>query len=632
MSNATRTPDSKSPGPLRRLLDGLGASEQRPRMGQLYGAAGGVSLGSTAVKKLKVNFVPVNELKSIIGIGDKISTRMHLLRLTEGNLTAERLRNEFGGKMTDAMLQQMDFEKSDMLIDRGFDVKASSLMPQSLEATFEAAKGYKEIEVKLNKKGNKKERKIKEEPEEDIMHTKSTKKDKKKHSKRYRHPSVSQDDSEDESEKEKKSKRQSKKPKKKNEHKEYDTSDEEPKIKSKRHVKKVYTTSETSGTSESNEDTDFSSDDDAENIQTPSLQKMPKGFDKTLRFSASNDGKGDDFDSFKFKFKSYAKAFNWTEEECRYCLCWSLQGPAAKYHTLISSGKGPLTYKQLMKKLEKRFGGEELIETAQARFNQACQEPKESLEVWADRVQVLALRAFKNLPESYAASQAVSRFCLGLEDKEASRDASLKRFKTIDEAKDYVHYFLHISSASAKPKTSRRSSSRDQDEMVNVYETSISQDDFRKEIQQLRQYFDEKLSMIGTAKETNNNVRGYGRGRGYQQRDNGRNQAGYGRGRGEWGRPKRGRDGRGSGSSNRPTQETGWRNNNTGVGLNDCFHCGETGHIRADCKKWLAMQECFNCHQFGHRRNTCPNMQPVKEDNQGNLNGRGSGEGAKPDS
>ncbi|KAH3716881.1 hypothetical protein DPMN_059614 [Dreissena polymorpha] len=64
------------------------------------------------------------------------------------------------------------------------------------------------------------------------------------------------------------------------------------------------------------------------------------------------------------KFKSYARAFKWTEDECRYCLCWSLQGDAAKYHTLISSGTGPLTYKQLMKKLETRFGGKELVETA----------------------------------------------------------------------------------------------------------------------------------------------------------------------------------------------------------------------------------------------------------------------------
>lgn len=82
-------------------------------------------------------------------------------------------------------------------------------------------------------------------------------------------------------------------------------------------------------------------DDDDETIEP--LQKMPKGFDKSVRFSASSDGKGDDFDSFMFKFQSYAKAFNWTEEECRYCLCRNLQGPAAKYDTLISSGKGPQT-------------------------------------------------------------------------------------------------------------------------------------------------------------------------------------------------------------------------------------------------------------------------------------------------
>jgi hypothetical protein len=150
------------------------------------------------------------------------------------------------------------------------------------------------------------------------------------------------------------------------------------------------------------------------------------------------------------------------DELAMYCLCWSLQGPAAKYHTLISSGKGPLTCKQLMKKLEKRFGGEELIET-QARFNQACQEPRETLEVWADIIQMLAMKAFKQLPESYAASQAVNRFCLGLEDREASKDACLKRFKTMDEAKDYVHYFLHISNANVKTKSSRRTSSRDQE-------------------------------------------------------------------------------------------------------------------------------------------------------------------------
>ncbi|KAH3862948.1 hypothetical protein DPMN_025923 [Dreissena polymorpha] len=53
-------------------------------------ATGGVLDGG----KLKVNFVPVQQLKEIVGIGDKISKRMHMLRLSQGNLTANKLREE----------------------------------------------------------------------------------------------------------------------------------------------------------------------------------------------------------------------------------------------------------------------------------------------------------------------------------------------------------------------------------------------------------------------------------------------------------------------------------------------------------------------------------------------------------
>jgi hypothetical protein len=66
---------------------------------------------------------------------------------------------------------------------------------------------------------------------------------------------------------------------------------------------------------------------------------------------------------------------------------------------------------------------------------------------------MLAMKELKQLPESYAASQAVNRFCLGLEDREAFKDTCLKRFKTMDEAKYYVHYFLHISNANVRTKS-----------------------------------------------------------------------------------------------------------------------------------------------------------------------------------
>ncbi|KAH3751511.1 hypothetical protein DPMN_186072 [Dreissena polymorpha] len=87
---------------------------------------------------------------------------------------------------------------------------------------------------------------------------------------------------------------------------------------------------------------------------------------------------------------------------------------------------------------------------------------------------MFSLRAFRKVSEKHAASQAVNRFCLGLENRDASKDACLRRFKTIDEDKDYVHCYLHIDSTNMKPKSSRRTSQRETEEAVNVFETSIN--------------------------------------------------------------------------------------------------------------------------------------------------------------
>ncbi|KAH3862946.1 hypothetical protein DPMN_025921 [Dreissena polymorpha] len=167
-----------------------------------------------------------------------------------------------------------------------------------------------------------------------------------------------------------------------------------------------------------------------------------------------------------------------------------------------------------MKKFKKRFGGKELVETAQARFNQACQESNQSLELWADRVQMLSLRAFRKVSEKYAASQAVNRFCLGLENREASKDACLKRFKNMDEAKDYVHYYLHINSINEKPKSSRRTSQRDPEEIVNVFETSINrmQEQLDERLKQMQSLFDKHTAFKRSEGAGGRANSGYGRG------------------------------------------------------------------------------------------------------------------------
>ena len=49
------------------------------------------------------------------------------------------------------------------------------------------------------------------------------------------------------------------------------------------------------------------------------------------------------------------------------------------------------------------------------------QKPGESIDDWADRVMLLSVRAFPELPEEYMYQQAVKRICHGCIDKEAGQ-------------------------------------------------------------------------------------------------------------------------------------------------------------------------------------------------------------------
>ena len=83
-----------------------------------------------------------------------------------------------------------------------------------------------------------------------------------------------------------------------------------------------------------------------------------------------------------------------------------------------------MAYKDLIIKIDKRFGFRELSETAQAQFSKARQTSDELLEDWADRVRSLANRAFGDLPENHMYQQEVVRFCQGAADKEAMHPIS----------------------------------------------------------------------------------------------------------------------------------------------------------------------------------------------------------------
>ena len=192
------------------------------------------------------------------------------------------------------------------------------------------------------------------------------------------------------------------------------------------------------------------------------MKALPKG----LIF----DGKSNWF-AFKHKFSLYASQLGWTPEDCFNCLCWSLTGKAADFYAILLEQKHTLNYRQLLNKLESRFGAKELPATAQGLFQQATQAPRETLEDWADRIMTLATRAFKDLPEHYSNSQAVVRFCQGLTDKEAGHHVCIQEPKSMEQALNGIKWYQYVHQ-SMYTGTRRDSQSHEYDEPANIYQVS----------------------------------------------------------------------------------------------------------------------------------------------------------------
>ncbi|KAH3785845.1 hypothetical protein DPMN_163940 [Dreissena polymorpha] len=123
-------------------------------------------------------------------------------------------------------------------------------------------------------------------------------------------------------------------------------------------------------------------------------------------------------------------------------------GKAADFYAVLTEGRENVPYKELMHRLDGRFGARELPATAQGRLQVAQQEVGESLEDWSDHVLTL-LVAFPNLPQTYATEQAVAKFCHGLHHSEAGWQVSMQQPKSIEEAMEKIRLFHHLQFACA---------------------------------------------------------------------------------------------------------------------------------------------------------------------------------------
>lgn len=171
-------------------------------------------------------------------------------------------------------------------------------------------------------------------------------------------------------------------------------------------------------------------------------QKKMGFLPKTLLY----DGKTN-WRAFYTKFSKYAEAQHWSAKECKDNLCWCLTGKANDFFANFVEGYDNLEYFDIIKKFEKRFGYQDLPETATIAFNISRQETEEDLDDWADRVLTLATKAFRDLPEEYMYKQAILRFCHGCINKEAGEQAANARPTTMEMAVDKVKWAIHTHNA-----------------------------------------------------------------------------------------------------------------------------------------------------------------------------------------
>lgn len=196
----------------------------------------------------------------------------------------------------------------------------------------------------------------------------------------------------------------------------------------------------------SDDNSGFDSSSDTESTGSDSGEEKrgnPKKLPKNLRFDGTTA-----WNSFKQKFSSFRDVYGWSDSECRDYLNWSLEGKALDFFTYTTMSKY-MSYKQIMRKLEKRFGVRDIIEVSRVRFQQASQHPDESLEDWADRVLTLATPAFRNFDDDgrYCRQEAIAKFCQGCSDKQAGKHACLKRPKTMHRALCLVKHYKYVTEA-----------------------------------------------------------------------------------------------------------------------------------------------------------------------------------------
>ena len=186
-------------------------------------------------------------------------------------------------------------------------------------------------------------------------------------------------------------------------------------------------TSGAGGSRRVNTDAPWESAQPSAPLQTTTLRQVQ------LPRSITFDGKGS-WKAFFMKFTAYASQQGWTSVERKYQLCFSLEGKASDYFSVLMEREPRLPFAEIVDRLEMRFGSHILPETSQFEFAGTRQASQEPLRDWANRLTDLALEAFPGLPQDYIQQQVIMRFCSGCLDRDAGLHTLNQKPDTLESA------------------------------------------------------------------------------------------------------------------------------------------------------------------------------------------------------
>lgn len=125
---------------------------------------------------------------------------------------------------------------------------------------------------------------------------------------------------------------------------------------------------------------------------------------------------------FYSKFSTIAEYHQWSDPDRLFALSLTLEGAALKYFDILRRRGAMLSFREVVLRMEERFGKSSLRAASQLEFSSIAQKPEETIEQWADRVMDTAQKAFGSgtSPEIFQ-EQLIVRFALGCSDGEAGQ-------------------------------------------------------------------------------------------------------------------------------------------------------------------------------------------------------------------